>query len=307
MTVRWVAGSIRAKALAQRRLGTERVRLLATSPSLQEALTSLVGSPYGRDLRPDLTLTEAQHVVRAAVLWHLRVLAGWLSPTGAEQLRLMAGWFEIANIDEQLRRFRGEPAEEPYRLGRLATAWPRLAATASLAEVRTVLTTSAWGDPGGDTLQLITLGVRLAWARRIMARIAPAARWVAGGVALLVARELFIAERRLPQPAVHAVTVLLGPGWEPTASLADFTRSLPADARWALADVQAPQDLWQAETGWWARLRTDGKALLAESRFGPKPVLGACALLAADAWQVNAALELAARGGGPLEVLRAVA
>jgi hypothetical protein len=197
--------------MARRRLGAARVRAFMASASLQDALTTLVNQPYGKDLRPDQSLPEAQRVIGDTLLWNLRVLAGWLPPRGAEQLRVLAGWFEIANVDEQLRRFAGEPADPPYRLGRLATAWPRLAATASPAEIRSVLATLAWGDPGGESPRLIALGMHLAWARRVAATIRPAAGWVAGAVALLVAVELFVADRRPPEAAAEAAASLLGP------------------------------------------------------------------------------------------------
>jgi hypothetical protein len=55
-------------------------------------------------------------------------------------------------------------------------------------------------------------------------------------------------------------------------------------------------------------VRTDGAALLAGSGFGPGRMIGATALLAADAWLVRGALEIAARGGDrALEVFDAVA
>jgi hypothetical protein len=43
----------------------------------------------------------------------------------------------------------------------------------------------------------------------------------------------------------------------------------------------------------------DGRELLRRSGFGPQPVVGAVAVLSADAWRARGALELAARGGGP--------
>lgn len=307
MSAQWVAGSVRSKAMARRRLGAARVRALAASASLQDALTALSDGSYGPNLRPGMSLAQAQHAVGDALLWNLRVLAGWLPATGAEQLRVLAGWFEVANVDEQLRRFRGEPADPPYRMGRLATAWPRLTRTSSPAEVRAVLAASAWGDPGGESPRQVAIGIRLALARRVTAVVGPAGRWAAGAVALLVARELFAADRRLPEPAAQVAAGILGP--EPVAarSLADFGGALHSQARWALAGVRLPTDLWRAETNWWSRLHRDGLALLAGSRFGPEPVIGACALLAADAWQINAALELAARGGGSPEMIHAVA
>jgi hypothetical protein len=51
----------------------------------------------------------------------------------------------------------------------------------------------------------------------------------------------------------------------------------------------------------------DGVALLHQSGFGPDVPLGAAAVLAADAWRLRAALELAARGGAGSEVFDAVA
>ncbi len=60
VSVKWVAGSVRARALAHRRLGRGGVRALATSGSLAAAVESLAGSPYGRDVRPDSPLARAQ-------------------------------------------------------------------------------------------------------------------------------------------------------------------------------------------------------------------------------------------------------
>lgn len=89
--------------------------------------------------------------VAAMTLWNLRVLAGWLPAEGAELIHVLAAWFEIVNIDEHLRSFTADPADTgapPFRLGSLATAWPRLSRTTSPAELRTVLAASAWSDPG---------------------------------------------------------------------------------------------------------------------------------------------------------------
>jgi hypothetical protein len=66
-----------------------------------------------------------------------------------------------------------------------------------------------------------------------------------------------------------------------------------------LKDVDEAVDLWRAEARWWDAVEGDGRELLRRSSFGPKPVVGAVALLSADAWRTRGALELAARGGGP--------
>ena len=50
-----------------------------------------------------------------------------------------------------------------------------------------------------------------------------------------------------------------------------------------------------------SRVEQDGLRLLRTSSLNRDVVLGAVAVMACDAWRVRAALELAARGGGPLE------
>ena len=74
-----------------------------------------------------MTMGQAQHAVRAALLWQLRVLAGWQPRAGAELVRGLAAWYEIANVEEQLRSFANEPAEPAYELGAPqphGAAWP---------------------------------------------------------------------------------------------------------------------------------------------------------------------------------------
>lgn len=309
MSAGWVAGSVRARALAQRRLGAGAARTLAASSSLEVALAALAGTPYRQKVRPGQRLAAAQRAVAATLLWHLRVLAGWLPREGADMLRLLAGWFEIANVDELLHRLAGGEAEEPFRLGALATAWPRLAPARSTAELRQTLVASPWGDPGAATPRAVQVGMRLSWLARVGDDVERSAPWAAGKAALLVARERFAAGRDLPAATPARARALLGPGALAAASLAELARRLPARARWALEGVTDPDELWRAEARWWSRVERDGFALLGEGSgagLGPAPVLGAVAVLAADAWRVRAALELAARGGQPLEVFDAL-
>jgi hypothetical protein len=313
MSAKWVAGSVRARALPNRRLGGAGARALAASPSLDEAVEALARSPYGRFVRAGDSLAAAQRGVADTLLWHLRVLAGWVPADGVRALRLLAGWFEIANVDEQVRGFASpaEPVEPPFRLGRLATAWPQVAAAASLSDLRVALARSAWGDPGGDGARDVSLALRMAWADRVAAGVAPAGPWACGAVALLVAREIAAPSaggaRRLPGPAAVAVTRLLGRGWQRAGSIAELAGVLPPAAAWALRGTREPADLWQAEVRWWARVRTDGAALVAAPGFGARPAIGSVALLAVDAWQVRAALEICARGAIGSEVLDALA
>lgn len=305
MSAGWVAGTVRARAMAHRRLGAAGARALAAAPSLPDALATLTASPYGHDVHPGQTLPEAQRAVLDCLLWNLRVFAGWLPREGGRQLRVLAGWFEIAEVEERLRAMAGRPAAPPFRLGALATA-PRLAAAASPTELRRVLGASAWGDPGGETPADMAPALRLAWAERVAA--IPAARgWAVSAAALIVARELFAAGRRLPPVAETSASRLLGRPAATAASPAEFAALLPLPVREAVRGVADPPSLWRAEVRWWARLDADAAALVRRPRFAAEPGIGAVALGAVDAWRVCAALECAARGGRELEVFDAVA
>jgi hypothetical protein len=222
-------------------------------------------------------------------------------------LRVLAGWFELANIDEQLRFLTGQPSQPPFPLGTLATVWPRAAAAESPDELRSALATSPWGDPGGPTARDVQLLTRLSWAERVAVRVAAARPWALGAAALLVARERFAGRRPLPDRATAVAARLLGPGSASATSAAELRSLLRPEARWALDGVGATDQLWQAELHWWRRLRADATRLVAGSGFGPPKVVGAVALLAVDAWSVVAALEIAARGRDAWELADALA
>ena len=181
--------------MARRRYGGAATASLASCGSLAQALDRLATTPYGHEVRPDMSLAEAQHAVAATTLWHLRVLGGWVPAEGVQLLRLLAAGFEIANTDVLLRSYRA-PDEQGdggtfFRLGALATAWPRLEHAGSATALRTLLAESPWGDPGEDSPWAMGIGMRLAWAHRA-ARFLPS-RWVLGATALMVAREQFAA------------------------------------------------------------------------------------------------------------------
>jgi hypothetical protein len=283
--------------MARRRLGVAGARELAASPSLADALRTLAATPYGHDVEAGQSLAGAQRAVADTLLWNLRVIAGWLPRTGGDRLRVLAGWFEIADVEELLRTMAGRPAEPPFRLGSLATVAPRLAGVTSPAELRRVLITSPWGDPGGETPRDVGPALRLAWAERVVASVPPARDWAVAGAALLVARELFVGERRLGDAAAAAARRLLGAGAPEAASLAGFAAAVPRPGRAALAGVREPVSLWQAEARWWERVDSDAAALLRRPSSSLEPVMGAVAAAAVDAWRVRAALECAARGG----------
>ena len=298
MTASWVSGSTRARALVRRGLGLRRARRLAACGSAAEAVAMLALTSYGHDVRPGQSLPDAQRAVVATLAWHLRVLTGWLPREGGQMMRVLARWFEIANVDELMCRLAGRPADPEFVLGSLSTAWPRLRRSGSLAEIRTTLAASPWGDPGGSTRHDIQLGMRLAWAERLADVLPPTARcWVLGAAALLVARERHAERRELSAAARDRCRALLGPDAVAATSITEMTGRLPSAARWALLDVGDPGRLWEAEPRWWKRVEDDGRALLTGSGFSAGPVVGAVAVLAADARRTGAALELAARGG----------
>jgi hypothetical protein len=302
----WVAGSVRARALARRRIGAAAARRLAASGSLPEALQALADTYYGRDIHPGQTLAEAQQAIAGTILWDMRVLAGWLPRGGVSLLRALAGWFEIANVDELLQAMAGRQAGQTFQLGALAAAWPRLRTAGSTAALRAALAGSAWRDPGTDAGPAIRLGMRARWAARVAGCGDPARTWAAGGAALLVAGERFAAGRQLPPAVAGCLFDLLGRPAAEAATLGELAARLPARIRWVLDGSSSPDDLWRAEAAWWARVERDGFMLLRTSGLDSGPVLGAVAVLAVDAWRVRAALEIAARGG-PLEAYDAVA
>jgi hypothetical protein len=309
MKASWAAGGVRARALARRRYGAGAAATLAGTASLSEALDRLAGTPYGHDVRPEMSLAEAQLALTATTLWHYRVLGGWVPSDGVQLLRVLAAGFEIANTDRLLRRFCdgvADPDDAPaYRLGALATAWPRLERATSASALRGLLAASSWGDPGDDSPWAIRVGMRLAWAHRAVAQLP--SRWVLGATALLVAREQLAAGQVLVPSARRTAESLLGTAAVSAGTLEQLVASLPRDAAWVLDGVPDITGLWLAEAGWWRQVERDAFHELRSSQLDRGTLVGAAAVLAVDAWRVRAALEVAARGGAAREVFDAVA
>jgi hypothetical protein len=132
---------------------------------------------------------------------------------------------------------------------------------------------------------------------------APARDWAAGGLALLVAREVILVGAPLPRHLVAGAEALLGAETSGAADLPAFAQTLPARAAWALDDVRVPADLWRAEMRFWRRVESDGLRLARSPRFGLEPLVGAVVALVVDAWRARAALTLAARRNPMPEVL----
>jgi hypothetical protein len=302
----WTAAAVRGRGLLRRLVGVDGARSLAGATSLEDALELLAATPYAREVRPGMTLGEAQHAVAAVALWHLRVLAGWTPPLGAGPLHVLAGRLEIANITNHLGALRGYPTPEPYRLGSLATAWPAVAEAQTAAGVRAALARSPWGDPGADRVADVALYLQFAWARRIYDNAPGAADWAIASAALLVARAL-AGGVRLPEAAAGHASHLLGRDWVAATSPTSLATRVPPAAARALAGVEDDASLWRAEARWWARVSTDADRLAVRNRPDPSVAVGVAALLGVDAFLVRAGLATAGRPDRLAEVLDAMA
>lgn len=297
----WVAGVTRGRLLLSRTIGAGHARAIAGSRSLADGLSMLAGSAYGERVHAGEDLADAERAVAETLLWHLRILAGWLPAAGASLMRVLAGWLEINNIDARLAALASDGHEPaPLTLGGLATAWPAIERARSVNEVVEAVASSAWGRVPGHSAAELALGLRVAWARRV-SRAAPGATdWVAGAAALLVARERLLAAAA-GSGAEHAEQLAQLPGIGDRAlsasSLQELRSALPASASWALEGVDAPTELWRAELRWWGRVERDARSLL-RSTDDEAVVLGAVALLAHDARRTIWALEASAHGGG---------
>jgi hypothetical protein len=303
----WVAASVRARLIATHGLGRDRAIEIARQASLEAGVAALASSAYGDAVRPGANLADAQHAVATTALWQLRVLAGWLPPGAASAARILAAWFEIANVDERLAELTGMPSRPQFDLGSLASASGRVGAAGSTGDIRAALAASEWGDPGSDEPAAIARAIRVAWARRALDALpATTTAWVLGSVALMLARDLAAGGR--PQGTISRLPEL-GHGVADAADLQDLARRLSPRAAWALAGVDGADGLWIAEARWWRRVEDDARTLLARGSDGMSALTGAAALLAVDARRVSAALTGAARGGSAsaLEVLDAVA
>ncbi|HEX6577762.1 MAG TPA: hypothetical protein VF082_05285 [Jiangellaceae bacterium] len=310
MNTGWVAATVRAKAMARRRVGAGLARRIATAPTLESGLALLAGTAFDAVSAPGTSLDQAEHRIRAEQLWELRVLAGWMPAAGTPLARSLAARFERANIERHRDRLAGRPASPGYELGTLATSWPRLAATTSLEDLHRELTASAWGDPGELTPTALHDALVVGWLRMVAAtssRMSAVGRWVAAGAALVVARRVVTLGQEPPASLVRAATPLIGARWASARSISDLRPSLPPSARSTLADVDEPAGLWRAEARLRGYMESDGFRMLRSPRSGPEPVVGALAVLAVDGWRVRAALADAAAGGGPSEVFDVVA
>ncbi len=237
----------------------------------------------------------------AALLWHLRVLAGWQPAQGAQAIRALAAGFEASNIAAHARRLASAPALRPHTLGALATAWSRLSETSSLAQLRDTLAQTTWGDPGSESPSDIALAVQISWAARVANAVPEARSWAYTRLALTVARRRLVEQRELPEPLLIRTRLVLGAAVG-GQHLASFTDSF-AHAGSAGCSTASPGrrlvDRGGSLVGAGGSRRIDHAR---PQRVHSGPTIGAVAVLAADAWRCRAALAVASRGGGPMDV-----
>ena len=173
------------------------------------------------------------------------------TPHGANVRRdqtLAAAQHEVAGtLLWDLQVLAGWLPRDGVRLLRTLGGWFEIA---NVDELQTALAASAWRDPGRPTAQAIRLGMCSRWVARIAEMGEPARTWAAGAAALLVPGEL--------------------------------AGSVPVRARWVLAGITSPTDLWRAETALMARAEQDGLRLL-RTRLDRGVVLGAAAVMACHA------------------------
>jgi hypothetical protein len=249
-------------------------------------------------MRAELDIAEAQRAVGETALLNLRILAGWLPRDGLELLRTLSAWFELANLEHRIGYLLGGPLARPFELGSLAVAWPAVAASQTSDELRAGLAPTRWSLGRDRSSGDLHLELRLAWARRVLRDVPEARLWAAGALALLAARELFVSGRVLAGFR-DTIAVTLGDKWSRAGTLTAFRDALPPAAAWSLGGVESPEGLWRAEAAWWRRVEADGHALARSSSAGRGVVIGAVALLGADARRVAAALGCVARSGLP--------
>lgn len=311
MSVAWVAASVRARAIARRRLGLVAIARLRQAGSLPAARARLADTAYARAATcPDLA--SAQRAVAASVLWEIRILAGWMPSGGTPIARAVVAAFERENCHDHLRRVTARSpglaasVPEPFDLGSLATAWHRVRSTTTAGELGAELAASPWGEVPVEDPAALRDALAAAWLRRAADDIPGVEPLAVSAAVLLVARTLLL-EGRLPgDRACTDLNALLGSRWSTAGSIEDLRGALDRPARQVLAGVAAPDQLWRAEVALWQAVADTGARLLRDPLPGPHAVVGAITQLAADAFWVRGALAVSAVGGEE-EVLHGVA
>jgi len=294
MSAAWVAGAVRGRLMLEHCAGIKSVQEVARQETLAAGASVLAGTKYAA-VAGAASLEEAERELAGSLALQLRVLAAWLPSDGAGLLRVLAGWFELANIEDRLAYLAGGRLWPPVQLGVLASVWDAASQFEDPGELRRLLRDSPWGEPAGDERDEIGLALRFGWARRVARQIPEARGWAAGAAAILLASELVLTGRP-PAPTI-VPTALLGSDWPGADSLAELRRRLPTSASWPLAGIEEPEELWRAEPSWWRQVGDDARTMLTSGWQGRGTVVGVVGLLALDAVRVAAALAVAATGG----------
>jgi hypothetical protein len=291
----WVAASVRARAIAERRIGAGRCERVGSAATLRDALDQLASTIYGSRLADATTLVACQAAANATVLWQLRVLAGWMPATGATLARTVAAGFERINIVARAQELRGVETGTPVlELGTLATAWPKLRGASSMSELTNALRTSGWGDPGHpEDPGALSDVLAVLWLRRLGTAAPEARPWAAAACALLAARITTVDRTEPSERLVALARPLIGTAWTAARDLVNYVASLPRSVRPTFDGITTTVDLWRAEARLGTVIESDGLRLLRGSLPGPDIVLGALAVLAVDAWRLRAALAAA--------------
>jgi hypothetical protein len=300
---------MRGRALLRGATGLTRAREIAGATSWQAARDLLDDAVTGPPLPADADRSRARAAAATATIWQLRVLAGWVPPVSSGVVRVAAGPVEIADIEGHVAALAGpdRPPRPSVALGSLATAWPRVAASASADAVRDVLRRSVWGDPGGTDPITLALGLRVAWVRRVRLAVPEARPWALGALAVLVAREHLAFDRRLASTTARDVDRALGHRWSGATTVPELAGRLPPAARWPLVDVAEPDELWRAERTVLHRVVAEAGERAARGRGDRGTVAAILALLLIDLWRVRAAIDLAGRGTDGRDAFDAVA
>lgn len=307
MTIGWVAAASRGRSLTKRIVGPGGQRSLALAETWPNAVEELATTVYGTELPPNADRAAAQLAAANSTAWQLRVLAGWIPPSGRNLVRVAAAPLEILNVEQHLRQLSGADPQPPISLGSLASAWPRVEQCATPEAVRDALSVSVWFDPGGTTPGDISLGMRTAWVRRTVRHVPAATSWAVGYLAVLTARELFSFERNIAITTGRHIDHLLGRDWRKATTFAEFRDRLDSAAAWPLAGIESADQLWRGEVAVRRRVATDAARLTTRNRFDQEAIVGIVGLLLTDLYGVRAALETAGRGTYAVEVFDAVA
>lgn len=315
MSADWVAASVRARSMAQNRIGEDLCRVIATQASLEAGLGLLTQSVYSIRLAsmPETpTLAHVEHALRASTLWQLRVLSGWMPVGGHGLARALAAEYEMENILSVAAQLGSgtppDPTVEPafLDLGALATAWRRARTAQTPEELAQILRTSRWGEVGSgasslrDILTLSRLG-RLADASHT------ARPWARSAAGLLVARVVLVDQAQPSHRLQQLARPLVGARWLQATDVHEMRDALPYSARITLDGIDTPQDLWRAEARHRGTMESDALRLLRSALPGPDVVLAGVVVQAVDAWRLWVALSAAAAGRGASEVIDAVA